>query len=59
MKGQIHKNLTEDVPKIRVRSDERIPSVWKQEDIEALLSAVDRNSPCGKRDYAILGPRKK
>jgi site-specific recombinase XerD len=54
MKGHIHKNLAEYVPKISVRSDERIPSVWKQADVDALLAAVDRNSPCGKRDYAIL-----
>jgi site-specific recombinase XerD len=54
MKGHIHKNLAEFVPKIRVRSDDRIPSVWKQADVDALLAAVDRNSPCGKRDYAIL-----
>jgi site-specific recombinase XerD len=54
MKGQIDKNLAEYVPKIPVRSDERIPSVWKQADVDALVAAVDRNSPCGKRDYAIL-----
>ena len=54
MKGIINKNLSEFVPKIRVHSDARIPSVWKQADVEALLAAVDQSSPCGKRDYAIL-----
>jgi integrase/recombinase XerD len=53
MKGQIHKDLAEYVPKIPVRSDERIPSVWKQGDVDVLLAAVDRNSPCGKRDYRL------
>lgn len=50
----IDNNLAEHVPKIRIRSDERIPSVWKNEDVDALLAAVDQSSPCGKRDYSIL-----
>ena len=54
MTGSIDSNMVEHVPKIRVRSDEHIPSVWKSEDVDALLAAVDRSSPCGKRDYAIL-----
>jgi len=54
MTGSIDSNMVELVPKIRVRSDEHIPSVWKSEDVDALLAAVDRSSPCGKRDYAIL-----
>ena len=54
MTGGIYSNMVEYVPKIRVRSDEHIPSVWKNEDVDALLAAVDRSSPCGKRDYAIL-----
>jgi site-specific recombinase XerD len=54
MTGSIDNNMVERVPKIRVRSDEHIPSVWKSENVDALLAAVDRSSPCGKRDYAIL-----
>jgi len=54
MTGSIDSNLVENVPKIRVRWGEHIPSVWKSEDVDALLAAVDRSSPCGKRDYAIL-----
>jgi len=54
MTGSIDSNLVEHVPKIRVRWGEHIPSVWKSEDVDALLAAVDRSSPCGKRDYAIL-----
>lgn len=54
MTGAISINMVEHLPKIRIRSDAHIPSVWKNEDVNALLAAVDRNSPCGKRDYAIL-----
>ena len=32
----------------------RLPNVWSPEDIEKVLAAVDRASPIGKRDYAIL-----
>lgn len=42
------------VPTIRVARHDTIPSVWDQELVARLLNAVDRSSPKGKRDYAIL-----
>jgi site-specific recombinase XerD len=54
MRGVINNNLAENVPTVRIHPDQHIPSVWKSEDVDALLATVDRNSPCGKRDYAIL-----
>ena len=54
MQGGVPENLVDHVPKVSVRRDARIPSVWKPKDVEALLCAVDRSSPVGKRDYAIL-----
>jgi len=54
MQGYISGDLVDQVPKIRFRQDTRIPSVWRKEDVDALLAAVDRSSPIGKRDYAIL-----
>jgi len=42
------------VPSIRVARHDTIPSVWDQELVAKLLEAVDRRSPKGKRDYAIL-----
>lgn len=32
----------------------RLPNVWSPEDIKKVLASVDRASPIGKRDYAIL-----
>lgn len=32
----------------------QVPSVWKVEELQQLLSAIDRNSPIGKRDYAMI-----
>jgi site-specific recombinase XerD len=54
MKGKVPGDLVEHVPKVRVPRDARIPSVWGQKDVEAALAAVERSSPVGKRDYAIL-----
>lgn len=31
-----------------------IPSVWEEENINKLLSGIDKDSPLGKRNYAIL-----
>ncbi len=54
MQGEVSGDLVEHIPKVRVPRDGRIPSVWSSEDVDALLGAVDRSSPVGKRDYAIL-----
>lgn len=54
MGGLTHKDLSLELPKVRVPRDAHIPSVWDPELIEKLLHAIDRSSPKGKRDYAIL-----
>jgi site-specific recombinase XerD len=54
MRGIHQKDLSAELPKIRVPRDATIPSVWDQELLVRLLGAVDRSSPKGKRDYAIL-----
>lgn len=54
MVGLVPAELVRHVPRIRVRRHTRIPSVWTDEQVTALLGAVDRTSPKGKRDYAIL-----
>jgi integrase len=54
MKNLIADDLSPHVPKVRIAHDARLPSVWRPQEIEALLAAVDHSSPKGKRDYAIL-----
>lgn len=54
MRGILQKDLSADLPKIRVPKDATIPSVWDHELIVRLLGSVDRSSAKGKRDYAIL-----
>ena len=31
-----------------------IPAVWKPDEIQKILSVIDRENPIGKRDYAVL-----
>jgi len=54
MRGIISENIIADVPKINIKADQRIPTVWDNKDIDTLLSVLDLTSPVGKRDYAIL-----
>jgi site-specific recombinase XerD len=52
--GILQKDLSVELPKVRVPRDASIPSVWDHELIGKLLGAIDRSSAKGKRDYAIL-----
>jgi len=54
MRGLVSQALVDHVQAFRVRRQQPLPSVWRREDVVALLAAVDRGSPAGKRDYAIL-----
>ena len=54
MRGVLQKDLSQELPEIRVPRDAKIPSVWDHELMVRLLGAVDRSSTKGKRDYAIL-----
>lgn len=52
--NKTNKNLSYIVPKVKVSKYPLIPSVWKKEDVEKLIKAIDTNNPIGKRDYAML-----
>ena len=54
MTKKTRNNLSYIVPKVKVSKYPLIPSVWKKENVEALIKAVDTNNPIGKRDYAML-----
>lgn len=47
-------NLQYLIPKAKISKYPSIPSVWKKEDVEKLISVIDKESPIGKRDYAML-----
>jgi site-specific recombinase XerD len=46
--------VAESVPAVPSRKQARVPSVWDPGDVARIVEAVDRGSPCGKRDYAII-----
>jgi len=50
----LHRKTWEMLPKIKYGRNAFIPPSWKKSDVLKLLNAVDRGSPVGKRDYAIL-----
>ena len=53
-RGNLKNDLSQSVPSISAPYQAKIPSVWEQELITKLLDTVDRSSPRGKRDYAML-----
>ena len=46
--------LAKAIPAIKARKQNRIPSVWSLENVTKLIDAIDKGSPVGKRDYAII-----
>ncbi|MFP3565456.1 tyrosine-type recombinase/integrase [Paraburkholderia sp. SIMBA_030] len=54
LRGILHRDLSHVLPVVHVPSDATVPSVWDPELVIRLLEVVDRSSPKGKRDYAIL-----
>ncbi|MPN16568.1 Tyrosine recombinase XerD [bioreactor metagenome] len=52
--GFIAEALSPTIPKLRIPRNLQLPTVFTKEEVNALLAAVDRSNPLGKRDYAIL-----
>ena len=52
--GIMPDDLAAKMPMVKARKQTAIPSVWTQEELKQLVRAIDRGSPKGKRDYAII-----
>ena len=52
--GIMPDDLAVKMPMVKARKQTAIPSVWTQEELKQLVRAIDRGSPKGKRDYAII-----
>ena len=52
--GIMQDDLAAKMPMVKARKQTAIPSVWTQEELKQLVGAIDRGSPKGKRDYAII-----
>lgn len=52
--GTVQDDLTAKMPMVKARKQTAIPSVWTHEELKQLIGAIDRGSPKGRRDYAII-----
>src|SRR5699024_3628864 len=52
--GETDKDFASKTPMIQARKQTRIPSVWTKDELKKLVAAIDKGSPKGKRDYAII-----
>lgn len=50
----LERDLSYLIPKDNYRKEAKLPTSYTQEEVEHLLSSVDRGNPKGKRDYAML-----
>jgi len=52
--GVVQTDFAAKTPMVQARKQTRIPSVWTEDELKRLIEAIDRKSPKGKRDYAII-----
>lgn len=52
--GEVPMDFSARMPMVQARKQTRIPSVWTKDELKKLIDAIDRGSPKGKRDYAII-----
>ena len=52
--GVISADFASKMPMVKARKQTSIPSVWTNDELKKLIEAIDRASPKGKRDYAII-----
>lgn len=52
--GKVKTDFAAKTPMVQARKQTRIPSVWTKDELKKLITAIDRGSPKGKRDYAII-----
>jgi site-specific recombinase XerD len=51
---EVQTDFAATTPMVQARKQTRIPSVWTKDELKKLFAAIDRGSPKGKRDYAII-----
>lgn len=51
---EVKTDFAAKTPMVQARKQTRIPSVWTVDELKKLIEAIDRGSPRGKRDYAII-----
>lgn len=54
IEGITQTDFSSYIPNIKTHRNLKVPQVWKEEDLQNLFNTIDKDSPAGKRDYAIL-----
>jgi len=52
--GYISVDIASEIHMSVISKKTKIPSVWSTDDLKKMLGAIDRNSPIGKRDHAMI-----
>lgn len=52
--GTVPDDLAAKLPMVKARKQTAIPSIWTHEELKQLIEAIDRGSPKGRRDYAVI-----
>ncbi|QNK89829.1 tyrosine-type recombinase/integrase [Sporosarcina sp. resist] len=52
--GRVQTDFASKMPMVQARKQTHIPSVWTPDELKKLVNAIDKGSPKGKRDYAII-----
>lgn len=53
-KGIIKQDLSQALPTANYRRETKLPTTYSQDEIKHLLNTIDRSTPLGKRDYAMI-----
>jgi integrase len=52
--NMITDDLSDCVPSVKYSKKAKIPSAYTKDEIERMISSIDRGNPRGKRDYALI-----
>jgi len=52
--GYCETDFSYAVPRIKAPKNQNVPALWSKDEISRLMESIDRGSPSGKRDYAVL-----
>lgn len=53
-KGYHHTNYSDALPYVRYAQSKRLPAIFTADETARILEKLDKNSPIGKRNYAII-----
>lgn len=52
--GSLSENYADKIHMPSISKSAKIPSAWSSEELKAMIASIDRSSPIGKRDYAMI-----